>query len=198
MLGLSLWPFAHEALVFLNRWELVTFDPRTMEAARQLVDKIRGISPVLVVGALAVVPAMCEEFFFRGFLMAAFQRSMSGTRAVILSSILFGLFHLVAIEQLHFERLVPSTCLGLVLGWVCLRSGSALPGMLLHASHNALLLMAAYYQKELAAWGWGLDQSANMETAGLPASWLAAAAIGTAVGLALIAFSTRRRANGRS
>jgi ABC-2 type transport system permease protein/sodium transport system permease protein len=198
VLGFSLWPFAHETLVFLNRWELVTFDPRTMEAARQLVEKIRGISPFVVVGALAVVPAVCEEFFFRGFLMSAFQRSMSGARAVILSSVLFGLFHLVAIEQLHFERLVPSTCLGLVLGWVCLRSGSALPGMLLHASHNSLLLLAAYYQKELAAWGWGLDQSANIETAGLPASWLVAAAIGAAVGFALVALATRRRANGLS
>jgi ABC-2 type transport system permease protein/sodium transport system permease protein len=192
VLGISLWPFAHELLVLLNRWQVVTFDSRTMDAARQLVEKIRGISPLLVVGALAVVPAVCEEFFFRGFLLAAFQRSMSGARAVVLSSVLFGLFHLVAIDQLHFERLVPSTCLGLVLGWLCLRSGSALPGMLLHASHNALLLLAAYYQKELAELGWGLDQSADIETAGLPASWLVAAAIGTAVGFALVLFATRR------
>jgi ABC-2 type transport system permease protein/sodium transport system permease protein len=193
VLGISLWPFAHELLVILNRWHLVTFDSRMMDAARQLVDKIRAISPVLVVAALAVVPAVCEEFFFRGFLLAAFQKSMSGARAVILSSVLFGLFHLVAIEQLHFERLVPSTCLGLVLGWLCLRMGSALPGMLLHASHNALLLLAAYYQKELAELGWGLDRSADIETSGLPASWLVAALIGTALGFALVLFATRRR-----
>ena len=70
VLGISLWPFAHEALVLLNRWDFVTFDERALEAARQLVDKIRGVSPILVVGALAVVPAMCEEFFFRGYLLA--------------------------------------------------------------------------------------------------------------------------------
>ena len=98
---------------------------------------------------------MCEEFFFRGYLLIALERSMSGTRAVLLSSILFGLFHLVAIEQLHFERLIPSTCLGLVLGWVCLRSGSVLPGMLLHAIHNSLLLVAAYYQERLVVLGLG-------------------------------------------
>jgi len=198
ILGLSLWPFAHEALVFLNRWELVSFDPRTLELARQLVDKIRAISPVVVLLTLAVVPAVCEEFFFRGFLMAAFQRSMSGARAVILSSVLFGLFHLVAIEQLHFERLVPSTCLGLVLGWLCLRSGSALPGMVLHGCHNSFLLLAAYYQKELAAWGWGLDESVNVDTASLPKSWLATAVIGAAAGYALVAFATRRRGAAQS
>ena len=72
--------------------------------------------------------------------------------------------------------------------------GQALPGMLLHACHNAFLLMAAYYQKELAAWGWGLDQSVNVDTASLPKSWLAAATIGTAIGFALVAFATRKRA----
>ena len=66
--------------------------------------------------------------------------------------------------------------------------------MLLHACHNSFLLLAAYYQKELAVWGWGLNESVNVETASLPKSWLAAAAIGTAVGLALVAFATRRRA----
>ena len=127
--------------------------PADARGGRQLVDKIRDVSPILVV-ALAVVPAVCEEFFFRGYLLAAFGAvdvRHAGRGPV---GILFGLFHLVAIEQLHFERLVPSTCLGLVLGWVCLRSGSALPGMLLHASHNAFLLMAAYYQR--AAGGLGL------------------------------------------
>ena len=193
VLGISLWPFAHETLVLLNRWEFVSFDDRALEAARQLVDKIRGVSPILVVGTLAVVPAMCEEFFFRGYLLSALERSMSGTRAVLMSSILFGLFHLVAIEQLHFERLIPSTCLGLVLGWVCLRSGSVLPGMLLHASHNALLLMAAYYQERLASWGWGLDQSVNVDTASLPASWLISATVGAAIGFALVALATHRR-----
>ena len=119
---------------------------------------------------------------------------MSGTRAVLLSSILFGLFHLVAIEQLHFERLVPSTCLGLVLGWVCLRSGSVLPGMLLHASHNWLLLMAAYYQERLVSCGAGASTNRSTWTRPrLPASWLVTATIGAAIGFALVALATRRR-----
>lgn len=193
VLGLSLWPFAHEAVVFLKRWDLTPLDPRTLEAARQLVQQIRGLSPLLIVATLAVTPAVCEEFCFRGFLLSAFRQTLSGFRAVVLSSVLFGLFHLVAIDHLHFERLVPSTCLGLVLGWLCLRTGSVLPGMLLHASHNTLLLMAAYYQNELAAWGWGLSQSAELETAGLPLTWILAATIGTGAGLGVVLLATRRR-----
>jgi sodium transport system permease protein len=137
------------------------------------------------------VPAVCEEFFFRGYLLSALRNSMPPTRAVMVSSILFGLFHLVATDRLHFERLVPSTVLGLILGWLCVRCGSTLPGMLLHAVHNSLLLAAAHYQKELADLGWGLDQSNDVQSAGLPASWLIAAAIGTAIGFVLVQFGTR-------
>jgi hypothetical protein len=111
---------------------------------------------------------------------------------------LFGLFHLVATDRLHFERLVPSTALGLVLGWLCVRCGSALPGMLLHATHNSLLLAAAHYQKELADLGWGLQESNDVQSAGLPTSWLVAAAIGTAIGFALVWFSMRNSATATS
>jgi sodium transport system permease protein len=124
--------------------------------------------------------------------LSALRNSMSATRAVLLSSILFGLFHLVATDRLHFERLVPSTALGLVLGWLCVRCGSALPGMLLHAIHNSLLLVAAHFQKQLIDWGWGLNETTDIQSAGLPTSWLVTATIGTAVGAALILLTTRR------
>jgi ABC-2 type transport system permease protein/sodium transport system permease protein len=145
----------------------------------------------LLITTLGIVPAVCEEFFFRGYLLSSLRNSMSATRAILLSSILFGLFHLVATDRLHFERLVPSTALGLALGWLCIRCGSALPGMLLHAIHNSLLLAAAHYQQQLADWGWGLEQTDDIQSAGLPTSWLVAATIGTAIGFALVWFGTR-------
>ena len=52
------------------------------------------------------------------------------------SAVLFGVFH----EVLFSGRLLPSTFLGLVLGFVRLRSGSVLPGIVLHVLHNGLLL----------------------------------------------------------
>jgi sodium transport system permease protein len=193
VLGVSLWPFAHEMLVWLSQWELIEFDPRTLAAAKELIGKIQQVPPVVVIATLGIVPAVCEEFFFRGYLLSSLRSSMSPARAILVSSILFGMFHLVAVDRLHFERLVPSTVLGLILGWVCVRSGSALPGMLLHATHNSLLLAAAEYQKELAALGLGLDQSTDLQSAGLPASWLVAGAVGTAIGFALVLLGTRRR-----
>jgi sodium transport system permease protein len=192
VLGVSLWPFAHEILVWLSQYEVIEFDPRTMAAAKELLGQIQHVSPALLVVTLGVVPAVCEEFFFRGYLLSALRNSMSATRAVLLSSILFGLFHLVATDRLHFERLVPSTALGLVLGWLCVRCGSALPGMLLHAIHNSLLLVAAHFQKQLIDWGWGLNETTDIQSAGLPTSWLVTATIGTAVGAALVVLTTSK------
>jgi sodium transport system permease protein len=190
VLGTSLWPFAHEALVWLSKFGGMNFDPRTFAAARQLLDQLEQVPLALVIVTLAIVPAICEEFFFRGYLLSALRNSMSATRAIVLSSVLFGVFHLVAIDRLHFERLVPSTALGLVLGWLCVRCGSALPGMLLHATHNSLLLAAAKYHHQLAAWGLGLEQTDDMQTAGLPTSWLISATIGAVIGFSLIQFGT--------
>ncbi len=64
--------------------------------------------------------------------------------------------------------------------------------MLLHAIHNSLLLVAAHFQKELTALGWGLDETTDIQSAGLPPSWLIAAAVGTAIGFVLVQFGTRR------
>jgi ABC-2 type transport system permease protein/sodium transport system permease protein len=173
---------------------VIEFDARTLAAAKQLIGKIQEVPPALLIATLGIVPAVCEEFFFRGYLLSALRNSMSATRAVLLSSVLFGVFHLVATDRLHFERLVPSTALGLVLGWLCVRSGSALPGMLLHAMHNSLLLAAAHYQHELADWGWGLAESPDVQSAGLPTSWLIAATVGTTIGFALVWLGTRKSA----
>jgi sodium transport system permease protein len=192
-LGLSLWPFAHEAFVLLARWDIAPVDERTLETARQFAQKIQRLSPVIVIGAIAVVPAVCEEFFFRGFLLSALRKSLSDPRAIVISSLLFGAFHLVAIEQLHFERFVPSTCLGLVLGWLCVRSESVLPGMVLHGVHNGFLLLTGIYQKELAAWGLGLAQTTSLADVNLPASWLLTAAGGAAAGFAFVWLATAGR-----
>jgi ABC-2 type transport system permease protein/sodium transport system permease protein len=53
--------------------------------------------------------------------------------------------------------------------------------MLLHALHNGLLLVLAYYRDELTERGWGIQEQTHM-----PATWLALAAIGVVVGLSLV------------
>ena len=72
----------------------------------------------------------------------------------------------------------------MVLAGICLRSGSVLPGMLLHAVHNSLLLSASYFMPELEQAGWGVEEESH-----LPLAWLAAATIGAAAGGLMLAYS---------
>ena len=120
--------------------------------------------------------------------MGALQKAVTGKNAIIVSAVLFGVFHVITTSVLATERFLPSTFLGLVLGWVCLRTGSVLPGMLLHAAHNGLLLLIAYYREDLAARGWGLAEQSHM-----PVLWLVAAAAGVLVGGGLVWLGSQRR-----
>ena len=125
---------------------------------------------------------------FRGYLLRALLAVASPKRAIVISAALFGVFHVLTTSVLGTERLLPSTFLGLVLGWVCWRSRSVLPGILLHACHNGLLLMVLYYQEELVARGWGIAERSHM-----PASWLAVSSVVAVIGLALVWFSARAK-----
>jgi ABC-2 type transport system permease protein/sodium transport system permease protein len=180
LLGLSLWPFVSELILVLNRAGLTTTSDELQKAAQAYFEKLRG-APIATLLALAVAPAIVEEMFFRGYLFNALSASARPRGVIAISAIMFGAFHLLVGETFAIERLLPSTLMGLVLGWVRWRSGSVFPGMLLHAAHNCILVSVGLYP---GAFG---PLSLAMEGVGhVPAIWLGSGAIGAAVGTALI------------
>jgi ABC-2 type transport system permease protein/sodium transport system permease protein len=184
--GLALWPVAHE-IFLLNQWlGLTTLTGEQMDMISELLEQWRELSPWLILFSLALVPAVCEEWLFRGYLFAALQRSTSAGRAIWVSALLFGLFHVVVGSPASPERFLPSAFLGLVLGWLAWRSGSVVPGILLHVSHNGLLLMLAYYRDWLIERGWGVQEQQH-----LPATWLIASLLALAVGGGLLELAGR-------
>lgn len=182
LLGVSLWPFAYE-LVVLQAPDRVSELAKLFESLKVQIDSVPLVWKLI---ALALVPAACEEFFFRGFLQTAFRAEMSGSLAVGLSAILFGLFHVVVRDALFFERFAPTCFLGVVLGLVCLRTGSLWPGLLLHALHNSLLLTVSSRTEWLKSWGLGGEEQQH-----LPAVWLLTAGAVALTGLALIVWRGR-------
>lgn len=92
-----------------------------------------GISRVVIIAPIV------EELIFRGVIMHGFLRNYSKTVAVILSALLFALFHL---NPWQF----PATfLLGLILGIVRIRTNSVLACIIGHALHNGLILLTSYY-----------------------------------------------------
>lgn len=188
--GVSLWPFAHEIVVTLNSLGLATIEKSQLEQARQLIERFRQAPLPLVLMTIAALPGICEEFCFRGYVYRALEPRLTAWQTILSTGVIFGLFHLVAVDHLAIERLAPTTFLGLVLGWIRSRTGSILPGMLLHVCHNGLLAVVMYYEHQLTARGWGVAADENQH---LPAAWLAGATFVAVIGFSLIALASGPR-----
>ncbi len=82
--------------------------------------------------AFAVAPGICEEIAFRGFLLSGFRRSGRITLAIVLSSLLFGIMHLIP------QQVFNAALLGLVLGYIAVKTDSLLPCVAFHIGYNGL------------------------------------------------------------
>jgi ABC-2 type transport system permease protein/sodium transport system permease protein len=186
LLGVSAWPAAHELFLFGEWLGVWTLRADQVALVENLVDEWQAVPWMLIVVTLAIVPAVFEECFFRGWLFTSLRSIMRPMGTIIAAAVMFGLFHVVAAQVLAVERFLPSTFLGLVLGWVRYRAGSVWPCILLHAVHNGLLLSISYWQDALQQRGIGVEEAAH-----LPATWLLVAGGVAAVGVALLVMSTR-------
>ncbi len=92
---------------------------------------------------IVIIAPIVEEVIFRGLIMSGFSRNYRPAVAVILSALLFALFHL------NPWQFAAAFSLGLVLGWIRIRTGSVLACIAGHATHNALVFLSAYYYKDL-------------------------------------------------
>ena len=92
---------------------------------------------MLCVLYVAVLPAVCEEFLFRGAILSAFERQ--GTRrAVLASAMLFALLHG------SLAGLPAHLLLGLILGWLVVCCDSIYAGLIYHTTHNAASIILQF------------------------------------------------------
>ena len=91
-----------------------------------------GVSALL---ALVLVAPVTEELLFRGWLLQDLKAQYGERRALVWSSVLFGLVHIEPAAVLY------AMLGGLVLGAVALRTKSTLASIAMHAGVNALPLL---------------------------------------------------------
>lgn len=188
LLGVSLWPFVLEMVLWFKSWGFFSLKAENFQAIQKMIEQAQAVPLPVVLISFALIPALSEEFFFRGFLQSALLDRFEPKKAILVSSVLFGAFHLIAKDGLAIERLPPSTLLGLVLGWICYRTGSIFPGMALHMMHNGLLTSLAYHQDDLKRMGWGVSTEEHV-----PLKWLATVGMLVAIGFGLMVWGTRKK-----
>jgi membrane protease YdiL (CAAX protease family) len=128
-------------------WTLIS---PTLADSSQAVPNMVNADPLWVsMVTIALIPAITEELPFRGAIMKAYAQDP--TRAVVISGLLFGMMHM-QIERLHILFV-----LGMIIGWVVIRTGNVVYGMIMHAINNAV---AVGLSSQLASWQEKLSQMA--------------------------------------
>jgi sodium transport system permease protein len=84
---------------------------------------------------IAVLPALCEELAFRGFILSGFRHIGRKWRAITLTAVFFGVVHGILQQSLL------ACLMGVVVGFVAVQSESILPCMVFHLAHNSLAVL---------------------------------------------------------
>jgi sodium transport system permease protein len=93
---------------------------------------------------VAVMPAVCEELAFRGFILSGLRHVGHKWTAIVASSIFFAATHPI------FQQSLVAFVVGLVLAYVAIQSGSILPAVVFHITHNSLGLLVKQATPRLA------------------------------------------------
>ena len=97
---------------------------------------------VIIVSLLA---GFCEEIFFRGLIMRGYER-LGSRPAVIISAVLFGIFHY------NIYNLFGAVMLGIVFGSLVMVTNSIYAGVIGHIINNGLAITLGYIFTLLSDW----------------------------------------------
>ena len=86
--------------------------------------------------SVAIVPAFVEEMLFRGVILNGFKENYSHKKAIIVSSLLFGIVHV------NPWQFVTASLLGIVSAWVCLKIKSLSISIYMHLFNNTAAVLA--------------------------------------------------------
>ncbi len=97
------------------------------------------LAATLVIG---LVPAVVEEFLFRGLILRGYER-FGAKATIVMTGVLFGLLHLQLMS-------IPSIILiGIIISYVVYRTNSILAGIIYHFVHNGATVFFLYMQNML-------------------------------------------------
>ena len=106
-----------------------------------MVAKASNISELLIkLLVIAVIPAICEEFFFRGTLLKFLTNWTKRSHlSIFLGAFIFSAIHL------QFFGFLPRFILGLFFGYTVYFTGSIWIAVILHFINNSIAVLAIYF-----------------------------------------------------
>lgn len=141
--AVSLWMGTYIVVMIITQILLFLF-PQSMEVVEGLNDAL-FIKDSLILNILIVagMPAVCEEMFFRGFLLSSFKNKNSYKGAIVFTGILFGFMHM------DFIRMIPTGILGISFAYAVLKTNSLYISMLMHFLNNGFAVVVSHFANNL-------------------------------------------------
>lgn len=157
LIGAVLFIVAQPTILFLG-W-LNSFVPvpdvmaEMQETMAEMITTFLKSDNALLLGVLhiGIVPAICEEIMYRGYIQRALEKSWGITAAILVSGALFGAYHL------QISNIIPLATLGIFLAYLTYVSDSLIPAMVAHFVNNGGQVIASSYYPEM------LDQQITPE-----------------------------------
>ena len=119
--------------------ELVPMTDFFREMIREMVLEMASDQGPLMFIALVIAAPILEELVFRGIMLDGLLRIYSPTKAIVVSSLLFGVIHLNPVQ------FVGGALVGGFMGWVYFHTRSVLATILIHASFNLTAFAESYF-----------------------------------------------------
>lgn len=104
-----------------------------------LMNELMSDNELLTFAVVALTPAVCEEMLFRGFLFSAFRGRYKIVVSVLLTAVIFGVYHMSIV------RFFTTALLGAALAVIVYYSDSIFPAMVMHAINNGIAVLQMYH-----------------------------------------------------
>lgn len=117
--------------------------PESTQNVEQAFGEILDHPFILIILVMAVMPAVGEEIFFRGLLFGGFRHRHGAFWGILLSSLIFGAFHMSIV------KLLPTAMLGACFAYIGYCSGSIYIGMFLHFLNNLISMALSKYPEQM-------------------------------------------------
>jgi len=163
LLGLCLVPWL-EAVHYFQE----PLGGETAQLQQRVQGWLQGSNPAWILLTMALVPAVCEELLFRGFVLNQLHGPETRARAILVSAVLFGVFHR------HLLLILPAGLAGILFAVMVQRSRSLATAILAHFTVNTCAVALSHWQGA-ASVPWLVGKGP------VPAAVLAASGIGLIV-----------------
>jgi len=122
----------------LRTWDLPPEFQVLLEEEERLLREVFSFESALdlftVAAAVVIIAPLAEELLFRGLLQGSLERRLGSWVGIVVAGLVFGLLH----GRLRF---LPVSLLGILMGYMVMRTNSILSGVLAHSCNNGLVLV---------------------------------------------------------